>query len=133
MSYLVDRSSVMKRGGVLAAVLAAAFSILATSASRAAIELSIGMDAGGGAVQIVGPTADHVVTSGAIGNFAFSALAATSGPLPNLLSVTSLNALSLGAGMEKLFFTAQNISNPAGVVEFFEKLTANFFVSPAVP
>jgi hypothetical protein len=121
----------MKRGGVLAAALAAVFSILATSASRAAIVLSIGVDTGGGPVQIAGPAASFVTTSGAIGNFQIDSLTATTGPLPNLLSVTSLSAFSLGAGTEKLFFTAQNISNPVGVLEFFDKLTANFFASPA--
>jgi hypothetical protein len=63
------------------------------------------------------------------GNFQFNTLAATSGALPTLLDVTSLNTTSLSAGTEKLFFTAQNISNPAGVVGFLENLTANFSAS----
>jgi hypothetical protein len=120
----------MKRGGILAAVFVAAFSILLTSASRAAIVLSIGIDTGSGPVQVAGPATDFVTASGSGGNygstFSNTAVTATSGPLPLLLTATSINAVSDQAGTEKIFFTAQNISNLAGVVGFFENLTANF-------
>ena len=117
----------MRRGMSLAALFGAVLSVFATSSANATL-VSIGFSTGGAPVLLAGPNSSGNATfSESVGNFAFNSLTASVGPLPNLLNAVALNSTSTSAGTLNLFFTIQDVTNPAGITAFFNTVTANFF------